>query len=91
MSVTNVPTIQADALVEQKYLGCADCGGKVHSRGLCMTHYQAARRGGYLANYPVVQVYEAAWAQDMLMHILAIHGEDALEDALAVFRASNSS
>jgi len=43
-----------------KYMGKAkcveQCGRDAHSRGLCMTCYQAARRSGELDKYPTTAV-----------------------------------
>lgn len=60
-------------------------------RSLCMKHYQAARRGGYLSQYPRTEVYGAGWVQGVLDEAVVVHGDDALVKMLeqAVIRATN--
>lgn len=79
-----------DQKIRDTYLGCGECGMKVHSRGLCMTHYQAARRGGYLDDYPPDALHQRDYADTVIMQVLHIHGVEIVEEALATFRVANA-
>ena len=62
--------------VEGECLGCGPEAGKqlLKGRGLCMTHYQRARRGGYLSDYPRTEVYDMQWVENVLKEIITVHG-----------------
>lgn len=61
------------------FLGCGECGKPVKGRGLCMAHYQAARRGGYLEDYPREEVYDASWVETVIRQAIQVHGREIVE------------
>lgn len=64
---------------------CVECGRSevtIKGRGLCGTCYQAARRGGYLSDYPRSEVYEHEWNEDVLREMLTVHGVVKIREML---------
>ena len=79
-----VPYYKAEDLMgdTSEYLSCGECGLPAKSRGLCGTHYQAARRGGYLDDYPLDSVYDAEWADHVIRWAAKIHGTEWVQERL---------
>lgn len=74
--VENVSGGGEDARIEREYMGCVQCGDvPVKSRGLCMRCYQAARRGGYLSDYPKDEVYDLSWCEATIAEMFVVHGD----------------